>query len=191
MRTDRRKIMFLSKSKQIPVEFKRLRYVQNIKDAYINTGIICQYDKKYKASFKTSVAENSGVWLGANLFLRCKYDINKIGNTIASILIQDNSVIDMSWEYPFATIKVKDKSNTSNWKGYCENKDLPFGIFSFGDGSNGFVRCKIYWLKIFCENTLVRDYVPVKRIKDGIIGMYDLVEKKFYQSSNNTSLTGA
>lgn len=43
------------------------------------------------------------------------------------------------------------------------------------------VKSRIYYLKILNGSTPIRDYIPV-RMNDGRIGLYDLVEKKLYES---------
>lgn len=49
---------------------------------------------------------------------------------------------------------------------------------------------KIYFLKMTENGKLVRDFIPVKRKSDGMIGMYDLVGRKFYISPNGVAFTG-
>lgn len=46
---------------------------------------------------------------------------------------------------------------------------------------------KLYYFKIYDNGTLVRDYVPVKRISDGAIGLYDKVNKLFYGNDGTGS----
>ena len=46
---------------------------------------------------------------------------------------------------------------------------------------------KLYYVKIYDNGTLVRDYVPVKRISDGAIGLYDKVNKLFYGNDGTGS----
>lgn len=41
----------------------------------------------------------------------------------------------------------------------------------------------IYYTKIWDNNILVRHFIPCYRKSDGVIGMYDLVENKFYTNS--------
>ena len=49
---------------------------------------------------------------------------------------------------------------------------------------------KLYYFKLSNDGTLVRDYVPVKRISDGSIGLYDKVNDLFYKN-NGTGTFGA
>ena len=42
---------------------------------------------------------------------------------------------------------------------------------------------KIYYIKIYETNTLKRNYIPCYRKSDGVAGLYETVEKKFYTNS--------
>ena len=50
-----------------------------------------------------------------------------------------------------------------------------------------YARMRLYSCKIYDDGVLVRDYVPVKRNRDSLIGLYDLVNKTFKTSSTATS----
>ena len=41
-------------------------------------------------------------------------------------------------------------------------------------------KMRLYSLKLIKDGTLVRDFVPCKRVSDGAYGLYDRVEGKFY-----------
>ena len=49
---------------------------------------------------------------------------------------------------------------------------------------------KLYTFKIYDNGALVRDFVPAKRNKDSVIGLYDLVEHKFYTNQGTGTFTG-
>ena len=49
--------------------------------------------------------------------------------------------------------------------------------------------CKLYGAKIYVDSVLVRDYVPVKDA-NGNVGLYDLVEGKFYGNAGSGAFTG-
>ena len=66
---------------------------------------------------------------------------------------------------------------------------LNVGLFS-GKGTEQYVAAsvKIYSAKIFNPN-LVRDFVPVKRISDSVLGMYDRVNGVFYPNAGTGTFT--
>lgn len=55
-------------------------------------------------------------------------------------------------------------------------------------GSTGYgYSCKMYSFKIWVNNILVRDYIPVRRKSDGAIGLLDKINYVFYTSRNGSS----
>lgn len=61
----------------------------------------------------------------------------------------------------------------------------------FQDGSNAnFTRYKLYEFVMWDNGTLVRDFIPCIRHKDGAIGLLDLCELKFYGNSGSGSFIG-
>ena len=66
-----------------------------------------------------------------------------------------------------------------------------YNLYIFCGNSAGtlehYARMRLYSCKIYDDGVLVRDYVPVKRNRDSLIGLYDLVNKTFNASSTATS----
>ena len=48
--------------------------------------------------------------------------------------------------------------------------------------------CNLYGARIKVANSVVRELVPCIRNYDGAVGMYDLINKQFYQSNSSTPL---
>lgn len=48
-------------------------------------------------------------------------------------------------------------------------------------------KMKVYSFKMYDNNILVRDFVPVVRSRDGVAGMYDMVGHKFYTNAGSGS----
>lgn len=49
---------------------------------------------------------------------------------------------------------------------------------------------RIYYCKLWDNGNLVRNIIPVIRIKDGVLGMYDLCEKVFYKNIGTGTFIG-
>ena len=49
----------------------------------------------------------------------------------------------------------------------------------------GYAKAKIYYLKMWDNGTLIRDFVPVYNIHSGQAGLYDIVNSRFYASLGN------
>lgn len=57
---------------------------------------------------------------------------------------------------------------------------------------SGVVAGRVSWLKIHKGDVLVRDFVAAKRNADGVYGLFDKVEGKFYAKAGNTgTVTGS
>lgn len=70
----------------------------------------------------------------------------------------------------------------------------PLYLFAanFHGGRYGNVAGRISWLKIHKGDELVRDFVAVRRDSDGVCGLLDKVENKFYTNAGSTgSITGS
>ena len=54
-------------------------------------------------------------------------------------------------------------------------------IFDFNNNDNvaAYSNIKLYKFKIY-NNNLVRDFIPFVRNRDNVVGLYDLVNNKFY-----------
>ena len=85
---------------------------------------------------------------------------------------------ESSTTFSYTTAGVKtNKARTSGTQLSGKNLEL-FTDSSSGDGVN----VKIYYLKLYDGETLVRDFVP-HVTQDGECGMYDKVTKQFYGNS--------
>ncbi len=102
-------------------------------------------------------------------------DIKTNRNTI----ILQNGRIDYGTEGTDLTSKSKDQTSSMILFGVQnhENSVTPFGAYNM----------KVYRLKLYENNVLVRDYVPCYRISDNVIGLYDSVNKVFYQNNGTGS----
>jgi len=70
------------------------------------------------------------------------------------------------------------------------NNEETFYIFALNDGNTPvtsdeillsraitfYTKAKLYYCKIWDEKTLVRYYIPVKRLEDDVLGLFDLIE---------------
>lgn len=73
--------------------------------------------------------------------------------------------------------------NTSSF-----NSNYSLWIFALNNGGSlfGGALMKLYYLKIWDNGVLIRDYIPVKNIlNDNKICLYDKVENKFYYNAGS------
>lgn len=186
MRTERRKMMA---SAQFLFDYERLSYIENNSNATIDTGVTATQDTKVEMDFKANENKINYTFLhGRNIF----YIGSGNANTINYVLL-GNVNISSSCNY--------DKSIRHTYVIGCKYGFSVDGVMMHGKVDGTFTgtktlvcvqgyKCMLYGLKVSEGNKLIRDYIPCKRKSDGVIGMYDLVGRKFYTSPNGVAFSG-
>ena len=84
---------------------------------------------------------------------------------------------------PDGTTTTLSGTITSNYNIFigCLNKE--------GSTYGNFASLKIYNFKIYNGTTLQRNFIPVKRNSDSVLGLYDTVNSKFYTNSGTGTFT--
>lgn len=181
MRTDRRNFFHY--------RYKKINYIENTANASIETDIIATQDTKVEMDFEAAENKTNYTFLnGRNIFY--------IGSG-------NNDTINY---VQLGNVNISNKANYNKMKRHTyiigckygfsvDGLSLHRGISGDFVGQNTIVfvqgyKGKCYGVKISEGNQLVRHFIPVKRKSDGVIGMYDLVGRKFYTSPNGVAFTG-
>lgn len=82
-------------------------------------------------------------------------------------------------------VKINEVQMVSSLSGNNFTSSNPIWLFSQSDGGDKDARLKMFYCKIYDNGTLVRDLVPCKN-SSNVVGMYDLVNKTFYQNESST-----
>lgn len=125
-------------------------------------------------------------------FTMCINDDNKFGGDykVQSNLNLPNETFDWTQKnniktkinnnkYELYINDVKEKEVAIQDFSYTANLYL-FGFYMNGSVTTRGAKFRFYKCKIYDDDILIRDFIPVKRKVDNVIGMYDLVEGKFY-----------
>lgn len=183
-------------------DYTMIEYINFTAGQLINSGVIPTRDTTTQVTFKTST---NGTWLfgsrsgygATNTYAMHLYTaVNSLWFQIAS-----SSTPQQSYNFSGNKVTVKVDKNymwvngtqlnstafsssgftTSSWPLYFG------GINENGSGTDRPFTGQIYDIKIWQGSTLVRDYVPCVRNSDGVAGLYDKVENKFYTNSGTGS----
>ena len=193
MRTNRRRTMKLISS------YERMEYIESNGSSYIDTGIYgsdsldieisihYNYNKSlFFIASRKSAKELTYVLVGDAVYSHIRFDynntLNALGYYIDKISIRKSGLdvyINNVW-----------KMSVYKGKFMTPSTLLLFGILQKGAVNSSPAGGKAYFLKMKENGVLVRDFVPAKRKSDGVIGMYDLVGRKFYTSPNGIAFTG-
>lgn len=193
MRTNRRKLMA---SYELPSNYERLEYIENTSTAYINTGFTPDINSSFLYTFTYTVFTNddcfgvgsySGGWglhthgggsqvgytFGADLQVHYGNDYSKhsfglIGNQV----IYDGKIV--------STFTRKEIDSTYPLKIFCAHTNFP----------GNYQHQRVYGLKLWDEDILLHNFIPVRRRSDGKIGMLDKIDGQFYTSPNGVEFIG-
>ena len=193
MRTNRRKMM-----KLISCSYERIEYIESNGSSYIDTGIYGSDSLDIEISLssignigfflisrESNLKRTYGVVFEQATSLRFDYynNLNFLDYSVNQIVTIRKSGLDIYVN------NVLSKRLSGN-KFTTPSTLLMFGILQNGEVNSSPAGSKIYFLKMKENGMLVRDFIPVKRKSDGVIGMYDLVGRKFYTSPNGVAFTG-
>ena len=181
-------------SNLLPSEYQQVEYIESTGTQYIDTGVIPNKTTNMKLDINIlSTSSSITPIIGARTesFPSLTYFITANNEFYMSYNSADTDK---------TTINLNERiilSNTSN-ELYVNNTKVATGITGDFDitttiillglnTSNGVdgrhLSAKVYGLKIYSEDVLIRDYIPCYRKSDNVVGLYDLVENKFYTNN--------
>ena len=217
MRTERRRMML--QLGNLPSAYQRLEYIVNANKSYIDTGVVssnhiaifCDF-MLINANTGSDIIGSPYSWNAENNWTTERSFSVGIGNHPYEYRVAYGSgqhhpineneslwgvgdMLGTSW-------KLKQRYNISLNANhdFCINGEKILSL----DGTKEFVGLgtitnnldninniiNVYSLIITYDGKPVRNFIPAKRKSDGVIGMYDLVGKKFYTSPNGEAFTG-
>lgn len=197
MRTDRRKMMILH---QLPITYERLKYISNPNKGYIDTGFVPNQDTRIVCTIKTPKSERDFFCFGSSNDWETKaFEFWPSENGTRSQLSYDGQG-KYRVPVPNDTLcEIDFNKNVWNFNGVINTFSYkkftcPWNLLIWHSkryGSNIYGNVDYYdSFKIYDNGKLIRDFIPAKRKSDGVIGMYDIVGRKFYTSYNGVAFTG-
>lgn len=171
-------------------------HVNTYTNPYIDTKCVLSSDFTFKISYMV-MSENTAFMFGG----RTGYNSNdefaastiyvNIGlsprNSIYTVL-HKKTILEATPSY-YSVSGRKHIIDSKFSKG-----EYPIWLFCTNTKETGWYQVgdsiRIYYLKIYNNGILVRDFIPVRRKSDGKIGMLDKVESKFYTSPNGAKFIG-
>lgn len=176
-------------------------YIESTGSQWIDTGfkpnnntrliLDCQVTEtpsSIKALFGGRTSEQNsvfGAWINTGV-LYPHYG-NRVYNSDGTISVNYSQRLVLDMNKNIVSINGTSKTCTT----YTFQSTYSLYIGNMNDGGVPDTRpamIKIYSCKIYDNGTLVRDYIPARQ--NGIYGLWDKVEKKFYSSATSTQFTG-
>ena len=190
--------------------YRACAYIENPSTAYINTGIKGSGSQRIECEFmpmKQSTEWNCvyGARTGAGtqhdgIYIYSNTSTNNVGyvgynntstNNLASAYASLGVVHKVIQNGGTFTLDGNSITSYTNASFTCPTAT----IYIFNGNNNGTLAnyygyIRLYSFKIYNNNQLVRDFIPVQRIEDSLYGLYDNVSKQFFTSPNNVKFIG-
>lgn len=181
--------------------YTQLEYMQSNGNQYINTGVIPTGNTKVSIDFQmiNQSTEQQGIFgsrNGANNRLTLftgdstsalQADYGEYGTlaketeniTAVSLNLNNRNIIELSNSLVINGSVVKQVAAVTF-------SGLAYPLYLFANNNTGPAQLcstmKLYSCKIYEGDTLIKDFVPVKRNSDNMVGLYETIENKFYCS---------
>ena len=164
-------------------EYTELEYIESTGTQYINTGYKVNKSDNYMFEQVCSISNNN--YAGSNGYMQWQGGITN--NT--------KKTVKVTYENVTETIYVDNVQNSStNWSSF-NTSNVTIGIFKLGDENSGWHSSaaqsgKLYSFKLYSNNILLRDFIPVKD-PNNVVCLYDKVsESYFYNAGTGTFIAG-
>lgn len=160
---------------KLPSTYRKLEYIQSSGKQYIDTGVIVKDITEIKVDFQAVT-----ILSGENQYASSWVDYS---NHI-QIGISGNTFIDSGGVTYSQTSSVTARTQAVGVPLGAVNLHLYLFAQSESTGALHYSSGRIFSCQITTADGLVRNFVPCKN-PDGVIGMYDVVNDKFYQNSGS------
>ncbi len=178
----------------LPNGYTALEYIQSRGAQYINTGIYATQNTAIETRFINLNSDSTTSILIGNGWTGGKYQLsivaqtgapNRIGgltNTLQNFWTTNtNFVVSMNKNGLYVNNSLKAWSGTLTE--FNSNNANPLYLLGDPTASNRYTYAKLFYMKIYDDNVLLRNFVPAKRDSDGVIGLYDTVTYTFFTNA--------
>lgn len=160
---------------KLPSTYRKLEYIQSSGKQYIDTGVIVKDITEIKVDFQAVT-----ILSGENQYASSWVDYSNY----IQIGISGNTFIDSGGVSYSQTSSVTARTQAVGVPLGAVNLHLYLFAQSESTGALHYGSGRIFSCQITTADGLVRNFVPCKN-PDGVIGMYDVVNDEFYQSSSS------
>ena len=167
---------------------KELLYIESSGTQYINTGVVPTANTRFVVGFRmASPSTANEAVVSAVQFSFRYYGANSCFRSNSSNQVDFSTAIDASAyhtaEKSATGCTIDGTYSVTNTAGSTSYPLFAFAHNASGTASN-FAKVKIYSLKIYENNVLVRDYIPVLD-HAGVACLYDKVTKELYYNAGS------
>lgn len=181
--------------------YEQLKYIENNSTAYIETRFVPNINSSFLYTFAYTKFTNDDCF-GVGSYqggwgLHTHGSSSLIGYTFGNIIHDNYDQVHYSNDnskHSFGLIGnqvIYDDKMVSTFTRKKLDYTYPLKIFCPHTKSPGAYQYqRVYGLKLWDENILVHNFIPVRRHSDGKIGMLDKIDGQFYTSPNGVEFIG-
>ena len=172
--------------------YTQLEYIESTGTQYIDTGIVPNQDTSVRldAQYLDYNSGSNGILFGARTSSTANvYVVQRLtagdwnmgynnGSVIVGTADTNRHIFYKNKQYQYLDGELKGTGTYSAFT--CPGTAILFGFNNNGTPNTTDFPAKVYSLKIYDNNTLVRNFIPVVNNTTGKIGMYDTVGGRFY-----------
>lgn len=187
----RRRLMQLKVN--LPYGYELLNYIENVSTAYIDTDYVPTNNIKIKAKFRlANISGDNILFFGGNRISLNMYSgrlYYMFGSNVSQTDYNRGTPIQRNKDYE---VLVDKGILTFDSREYLPNntiKESTDNLILYHKRSLG-AKARYYYFQIWDSDILFRDFIPVRRVSDLEIGLFDRVENKFHISPNGEKFIG-
>lgn len=182
---------------RLPTGYTELEYIQSDGAQYINTGFKPNNNTRVKmdSQLKSKPSGNTALFGSRTVANNKNYAMLFISSAFRS---DYNNVYNQTWSVSAITRQVYDKNKETTIidgtaKSYSNSAfQTDYTMTLFAINAAGTVQWHasmiLYSCQIYDDNALIRDFIPCSN-SSGIIGLYDLINSKFYANAGTGAFT--
>ena len=174
--------------------YTAIDYLESTGTQYIDTGLTMEKSDSVRLEMEAHLT-NNGNYGGVNGYMQYQASLGS-GNKGLFVVDYNGSTHIEKVTFDGTT------KYTQDWTSAYSETNNKIGVIGMGNKGNAWWTDpsanknaqigKWYYIKVYKSGKLVRDYIPAIRNSDGVAGLYDKVEGKFYTNSGTGSFaTGA
>lgn len=187
----------------LPNEYKRLEYLQSSGTQYIDTGVLLNYatTKLEQRAVAQYTASNSnrelmgangyGFW-GKNAQNKLEAAVGAPAGITESALVKNTVSLTTDPSDMSIVFTVNGKRYASSASTFANNFYAAY-VFAIGgrDGAapSFFCHARVYEYTVLLNDEVVSQLVPCMRRADGVLGMFDLVARRFRTNAGTGTFT--
>ena len=189
--------------KGLPSEYKEVEYIESTGTQWIDTGVVPNNNMKFNVDMQFNETSSMNQQIGCGIaddsqrILITLVNSNfgcAIGTYYDNIfnITNDTKRHLFSIDLKNSQCQIDDVIKTVN--NTFVGSTLSFTLFARHDGTSYRFQnvAKLYSSQIYENDQLIRDFIPCYRKSDGVIGLYDKAEGKFYTNhGSGTFLKGS